>query len=29
MNKEQSADDPSVDLIRVKNIANNCISMST
>ena len=28
MNKEQSADDPSVDLIRVKNIANSTISMS-
>ena len=27
MNKEQSADDPSVDLIRVKNI-NSTISMS-
>ena len=27
MNKEQSADDPSVDLIRVKNMLNN-ISMS-
>ena len=23
MNKEQSADDPSVDLIRVKNMLNN------
>ena len=28
MNKEQSADDPSVDLIRVKNSANSTISMS-
>ena len=28
MNKEQSADDPSVDLIRVKNILNSTISMS-
>ena len=28
MNKEQSADDPSVDLIRVKNMLNNTISMS-
>ena len=28
MNKEQSADDPSVDLIRVKNIAISTISMS-
>ena len=29
MNKEQSADDPSVDLIRVKNmLTGNCISMS-
>ena len=29
MNKEQSADDPSVDLIRVKNIMlNSTISMS-
>ena len=29
MNKEQSADDPSVDLIRVKNITpNSTISMS-
>ena len=29
MNKEQSADDPSVDLIRVKNMLNNStISMS-
>ena len=28
MNKEQSADDPSVDLIRVKNISNSTISMS-
>ena len=27
MNKEQSADDPSVDLIRVKNV-NSTISMS-
>ena len=24
MNKEQSADDPSVDLIRVKNMLNTC-----
>ena len=29
MNKEQSADDPSVDLIRVKNILNSTISMIT
>ena len=29
MNKEQSADDPSVDLIRVKNMLNSTISMST
>ena len=28
MNKEQSADDPSVDLIRVKNVLNSTISMS-
>ena len=28
MNKEQSADDPSVDRIRVKNMANSTISMS-
>ena len=28
MNKEQSADDPSVDLIRVKNMLNSIISMS-
>ena len=28
MNKEQSADDPSVDLIRVKNMLNSAISMS-
>ena len=28
MNKEQSADDPSVDLIRVKNMLNITISMS-
>ena len=28
MNKEQSADDPSVDLIRVKNMLNGTISMS-
>ena len=27
MNKEQSADDPSVDLIRVKNILNSTISI--
>ena len=26
MNKEQSADDPSVDLIRVKNMLNSTIS---
>ena len=26
MNKEQSADDPSVDLIRVKNMFNSTIS---
>ena len=26
--KEQSADDPSVDLIRVKNMLNSTISMS-
>ena len=29
MNKEQSADDPSVDLIRVKNMLNSTISMSS
>ena len=29
MNKEQSADDPSVDLIRVKNMLNSTISMAT
>ena len=29
MNKEQSADDPSVDLIRVKNMLNSTISMVT
>ena len=28
MNKEQSTDDPSVDLIRVKNMLNSTISMS-
>ena len=28
MNKEQFADDPSVDLIRVKNMLNSTISMS-
>ena len=28
MKKEQSADDPSVDLIRVKNMLNSTISMS-
>ena len=28
MNTEQSADDPSVDLIRVKNMLNSTISMS-
>ena len=28
MNKEQSADDPPVDLIRVKNMLNSTISMS-
>ena len=28
MDKEQSADDPSVDLIRVKNMLNGTISMS-
>ena len=28
MNKEQSADDPSVDLIRVKNMLNSTIFMS-
>ena len=27
MNKEQSADDPSVDLIRAKNMLNSTISM--
>ena len=27
MNKEQSADDPSVDLIRVKNMLNGTISI--
>ena len=27
MNKEQSADDPSVDLIRVKNMLNSTTSM--
>ena len=27
MNKEQSADDPSVDLIRVKNVLNGTISI--
>ena len=27
-NKEQSVDDPSVDLIRVKNMLNSTISMS-
>ena len=27
MNKEQSADDPAVDLIRVKNMLNGTISM--
>ena len=27
MNKEQSADDPSVDLIRIKNMLNSTISM--
>ena len=26
MNKEQSADDPSVDLIRVKNMLNSTIT---
>ena len=26
MNKEQSADDPSVDLIRVKNMLNSTIA---
>ena len=26
MNKEQSADDPSVDLIRIKNMLNSTIS---
>ena len=29
MNKEQSADDPSVDLIRVKNMLNSTISEVT
>ena len=29
MNKEQFADDPSVDLIRVKNMLNSTISMSS
>ena len=29
MNKEQSADDPSLDLIRVKNMLNSTISMVT
>ena len=28
MNKEQSADDPPWDLIRVKNMLNSTISMS-
>ena len=28
MNKEQSADDPSVDLIRVKNMLQHHFSMS-
>ena len=28
MNKEQSADDPHVDLIRIKNMLNSTISMS-
>ena len=28
LNKEQSADDPSVDLIRVKNMLNSTTSMS-
>ena len=28
MNKEQFKDDPSVDLIRVKNMLNSTISMS-
>ena len=28
VDKEQSADDPSVDLIRVKNMLNSTISMS-
>ena len=27
MNKEQSADDPSVDLVRVKNMLNSTISV--
>ena len=29
MNKEQSADDPSVDLIRVKNMLNGCSTQVT
>ena len=29
MNKEQSADSPSMDLIRVKNMLNSTISMVT
>ena len=29
MNKEQSADDPSMDLIRVKNMLNSTISVIT
>ena len=29
MNKEQSADDPSVDLIRIKNMLNSTISWVT
>ena len=29
MNKEQSADDPSVDLIHVKNMLNSTISRVT
>ena len=29
MNKEQSADDPSVDLIRIKNMLNSTISEVT
>ena len=28
MNKEQSADDPSMDLIRIKNMLNSTIPMS-